>query len=173
MKKKTILLLIFTLIFSLAFFASCSKKDGTSESSNDNTTVTEEDIVIVDDVEDEDDFVDDEDTTVKDNGISYDQEVEGAEIKKMPSDSSSFIGSWTAPSDKAAYLYGNIDITIKEDGTWTGNITGETMSGKWKDGGDSILVQNDLINYQLVKDSSGKVVLVDPRRELNTVLVRK
>ena len=173
MKKTTILLLIATLIFSLTSLNACKKEESDTSSFNEDEVVVESDdggpigeVV-------EDDGIDAEPIGEEDAGISYDEEIEGNEVNKTVSDPTFFIGSWTAPSDRAKYLYGNVDIKVKEDGTWSGNITGENLSGKWSEKGDCLLMKSDLITFELARDTSGKVIMIDKKKEVNTVLVRK
>ena len=63
---------------------------------------------------------------------AFENEADGAEVVTMPHDEKDFIGAWQAPSEQAKYLWGNINLRIKEDGTWTGNITEESFHGRWK-----------------------------------------
>ncbi len=78
------------------------------------------------------------------NGIAFDEEEEDAVIEKVDAPAEDFVGSWSATSDMSNYLYGNIDVTVKDDGTWTGNITEEDVKGTWtKEGTDLHLVSED------------------------------
>ena len=109
------------------------------------------------------------------NGIAFDQEEENAKLAFIERDPSAFYGSWTATSDKAIYLYGNIDITVKQDGTWTGNITGEKLGGKWEQVGDRLHMDNDLFSFDLAFESSGELILIETGDDysFNTVMTKK
>lgn len=96
---------------------------------------------------------------------SLDNEIEGAEITPVDHDEMDFVGSWYAPSDKAEYLYGNVNLKINEDHTWSGNITEEKFQGRWRAGGTGILIQdsNHLINWQLFFDADGTMMFNEVR----------
>lgn len=103
-----------------------------------------------------------------DNDVAYEEEGDGAEVDRTKSPGeASFIGSWTAESAEAAYLYGNISLTIKEDGTWKGNITGENISGGWTENEYGITLKSSLFNAKLFFAESGNLVLEDYRFEDN------
>lgn len=54
-------------------------------------------------------------------------------VVKVDVPTKDFFGTWTADSEKAEYLYGSLEITINEDGTWKGDITGEKLHGTWEE----------------------------------------
>ena len=91
----------------------------------------------------------------------YDKEIEGAEITETTKPESAFIGKWKAGSDRAEYLYGNINLNIMPDGKWTGNITEEKYSGTWKYNGKGITLNSELVNCDLFYDSSGVMMFRD------------
>lgn len=109
------------------------------------------------------------------NGISFEQEEDGAKLAFVEKDPSDFYGSWTATSDRAIYLYGNIDITVNSNGTWTGDITGEKLGGKWKQVGDRLHMDDDLFSFDLAFESSGELILIETGDDysFNTVMTRK
>ncbi|MBR3124358.1 MAG: hypothetical protein IKF42_02875 [Mogibacterium sp.] len=165
MKKKYISLL---LIFMLAFvmFTACSKKsDETANAPSGEVYESAEGLV-----DEEGNLVEPET-----NGISFAEEDENAKIKIVEKDPSEFYGSWTATSDKAIYLYGNIDITVNPDGTWTGDITGEKLGGKWEQVGDHLHMEDPLFSFDLAYEASGKLLLVETGDDgnFNTVLTKK
>ncbi len=92
---------------------------------------------------------------------AYANEEEGADVQEVASDDSTFIGKWEAPSDRAEYLYGNINLTISKDGTWSGNLTGEDFSGKWKYNGSCITISSELVNADLFKAKDGTIMFRD------------
>ena len=108
-------------------------------------------------------------------GIVFDEEDDEAELEYVQRDPSDFIGEWTATSDKATYLYGNIDITVNADGTWSGDITGEQLGGKWEQEGDRLHMNDELFSFDLAFESSGKLILIETGEDanFNTVLTKK
>ena len=108
-------------------------------------------------------------------GDVIDQEADEAVIERVEADESDFYGTWVAKSDRAQYLYGNIEVTVKEDGTWTGNITDEELSGKWTAKGDHLHMNNDLFSFDLAFDKYGALIFIDSEAEddINIVLTKK
>jgi hypothetical protein len=165
MKKKYIsLLLIFLIMFTV--FTACSKKDKEPDSEPAGETYESAEGI----VDENGELVEQEG-----NGISFKQEEDGAKLVIVDKDPSEFYGSWTATSDKAIYLYGNIDITVNENGTWTGNITGEKMGGKWKKVDDHLHMDSELFSFDLEFESSGELILKETGDDytFNTVMSRK
>lgn len=112
------------------------------------------------------------------NDISFEEEGEGAVIEKVESDASAYFGEWEATSDMALYLYGSIEITVKEDGTWEGKITGEPLGGTWEDMGDHLHMNDtlaELFDFDLAFDKGGHLILIDTDNddEIYTVLTKK
>ena len=165
MKRKHIsLLMVFIMILTL--FAACSKKD------EEVINLPEGEVY-----ESAEGLVDENGELVEQegNGIVFDQEEDDAKLAFIERDPSDFYGSWTATSDKAIYLYGNIDITVKQDGTWTGNITGEKLGGKWEQVGDRLHMDNDLFSFDLAFESSGELILIETGDDysFSTVMTNK
>lgn len=100
------------------------------------------------------------DTSIFNNEL-YDKELEGSVVHEAKKSESDFFGTWVATSDRAEYLYGNINLTIHEDGTWTGNVTEEDFSGTWKYNGKSITLHSELVDYNLLYDESGVLLFQD------------
>ena len=124
-------------------------------------------------------LMEDEDV-VEGNGIMFEEEFDGAEIKKADAQESDFYGTWEATSDMALYLYGNFEITINKGGKWTGNITEEKMDGAWKMEGNSMHVINEWIDVSLCFTEDGTLVMQrndaeegEPEDMVNTVLTKK
>ena len=111
-------------------------------------------------------------TEREDSDVSYTDENEDEPLQIVKKEPKAFYGTWEAPSDKATGLYGNIDITIKEDGTWKGSITEEPLSGKWVEQGDHLHMINDLFSFDLAFSNTGNLVFID-READNTVIVLK
>lgn len=165
MKRKHIsLLMVFVMMLTL--FAACSKKD------EEVINLPEGEVY-----ESAEGLVDENGELVEQegNGIVFDQEEDDAKLAFIERNPSDFYGSWTATSDKAIYLYGNIDITVKQDGTWTGNITGEKLGGKWEQVGDRLHMDNDLFSFDLAFESSGELILIETGDDysFNTVMTKK
>ena len=109
------------------------------------------------------------------NDVYYVEEEDDASIKIVPSKTSNFFGTWTTTSDKAQFLYGDIVVEIKEDGTWKGSITGEPLSGTWDNKGDHLRLNNDLFSFSLAFTDTGTLLFIDDEAEdvINLVLSRK
>lgn len=67
------------------------------------------------------------------------EDLEGAEkasedgVIKIDVPTRNFMGTWTAESAKAEYLFGNLTITLNDDNTWTGVVTDENLYGTWEE----------------------------------------
>lgn len=164
-KKKLIIiaLVVLAALIALAF----GLKSGGGSTDIEEPADTAEDVV---------------ESDVLDNGITFDEEEEDADIVKVEAPDEDFYGTWTATSGMALYLYGNIDITIKEGGTWSGNITEEDMSGTWtREGTDLHVVSDDGdIDFLFAFTEGGNLVMqrdtADEGEEadyVNTVLTKK
>ena len=171
MKKYLSILLIFTIILTMGLFTTaCSKDDDSSSADSDASLDIEKEDAEDLGFDEEDQFTEDD---IK--GISFSEEDDEAVINRAKSDPSKYYGRWVATSDKATYLYGNVDLTVNEDGTWHGDITGEKLKGKWKDYGDHLHMNNSLFSFDLTFDKSGKLIMVETNSDgaINTVLTRK
>lgn len=167
MDKKKLIIIALVVLAAIVALVFGLKSVGSSKTDSDVPAESGEDVV---------------ETDVVDNGISFDEEEEGADIVKVEAPDEDFYGAWTATSGMALYLYGNIDITIKEDGTWSGNITEEDMSGTWtREGTDLHVVSDDGdIDFLFAFTESGSLVMqrdtADEGEEadyVNTVLTKK
>ncbi len=167
MDKKKLIIIALVVLAAVVALVFCLKSAGGGKADSDVPAESGEDVV---------------ETDVLDNGISFDEEEEGADIVKVEAPDEDFYGTWTATSGMALYLYGNIDITIKEDGTWSGNITEEDMSGTWtREGTDLHVVSDDGdIDFLFAFTEGGNLVMqrdtADEGEEadyVNTVLTKK
>lgn len=109
------------------------------------------------------------------NGISYDQELEGSEIERVRTEPSQFVGKWTITSDRAIYMYGNLDLVVNSNGSWAAKVTDEKLGGTWKDEGDHIHLDDTSsldFDMDLAFDKSGALILTEPHEngDINTVL---
>ena len=82
---------------------------------------------------------------------AYQWEEDGAELISVPHKKEDFIGNWKATSNQAEYLWGNVDLKIREGGKWSGNITEEDLHGKWFSDGTGIILKDSekIINWRL------------------------
>lgn len=93
----------------------------------------------------------------------YASEEDGAEVVKKSHDLEDFYGTWKATSDRAEYLFGNIDITIKKNGMWKGNITEENFRGKWSYERGQLFIKDfeEIIDYTMFFNDKGIMLVVD------------
>lgn len=112
------------------------------------------------------------------NGIAFEEEDDEAVLEKVNADVSDYFGEWEATSDMAQYLYGNVDITVKDDGTWEADITEEALGGTWEDKGDHLHMNDTkagLFSFDLAFEKGGKLIMIDTDSddEVHTVLTKK
>lgn len=112
-----------------------------------------------------------------DNGIYFDEEADGAEIVAKKKSSDEFVGSWKATSGQSIYQYGNVDIEVKEDGTWSGNVSREPLTGKWSETNEGLHLTSDLFDCDLMFTEDNVLVMrYSPNEDgeyLTTVLTKK
>lgn len=87
------------------------------------------------------------------------EQVEKA--KALNQEADNFIGTWAATSGEAENLYGNLQITINEDGTFEGNVTEEEISGTWTKVDNGITYKCDLMKGKIYYGEYGKLVIED------------
>lgn len=149
MKKfRLITLLVIILSLSLCIFTACSKDDD-----NEDMEASGADFPSSSDVQEDDDYDYDH--------PEYANEDEEAVVTEQKSAQEKFYGKWIAKSDRAEYLYGNIEITINPNGTWTGNITDENHNGKWKYNGTGLTLASEWINCDLFFAQDGNLMFRD------------
>ena len=73
------------------------------------------------------------------------------------------------------YLYGNINLRINSDGTWTGNITEEDFEGKWKENGTGISIRDkeNIINFELYYAKDGATLLKDLAEPEDAIVLKR
>ena len=154
-KRITALLLAAVMAFSMGIMSSCSSEE--------EDTVESEMLKREMNIE-ENDFED----------PAYSNEEDGAEVVTMPHDEKDFVGMWQAPSERAKYLWGNINLKINEDGTWKGNITEENFRGRWQyDGSGIVIKSNDtLIYWKLFFAQDGTLMCQDMDNEDDPVVLK-
>ena len=154
-KRITALLLATVMIFSMGIMSSCSSEE--------EDTVESEMLKRQMNIE-ENDFED----------PSLSNEEDGAEIVTMPHDEKDYVGVWQAPSERAKYLWGNINLKINEDGTWKGNITEENFRGRWKyDGSGVVIKSNDAVIYwKLFYAQDGTLMCQDMEEEDDPIVLK-
>lgn len=149
MKRRiTALMLMLMMTFSAAALASCGNSGEDFDADTENTY---EDDYLNSIMEIENDGPSDFDQP------KYESEEDGAEVVKAEHPVEDFYGTWEATSQRSAYMYGNVDINIKEDGTWKGNITEENFRGKWTyENGDVIIKDFEgVIDFTLFYNDDG------------------
>ena len=165
MKKNIFALFIVLSVLTLC--VSCAPKEGTVEEEPDSSV----DSSVANQIDPDSEII----VQPEPKGVSFDEEEEGATIVKVKTDPSMFVGRWKSTSDRADYLYGNVDLKINEDGTWSADITGEKLKGKWKDMGDYLHMTNDLFSFNVFFNEKGHLLMeeVDSEGNLYTVLTRQ
>lgn len=144
-KKILSLTLIFLLITGALMFTACSKANDNNSGDTEAEEMAEEE------------FVEYDDDPVLDN------ESDEAELTLVGHEEKDFYGSWSATSEQAHYLFGNVDLVINEDGTWSGNIVEEDFSGKWTYEDSTLMIKSsdELINWQLFFVEDGSLMFKD------------
>ena len=161
---KKYLALLLSLVILLTLTSACSSKSGSGDNTSDTSIENSEDPnkgILV---------------GPEGSGITFEEENENAKIEEVKTPVDKYYGKWAAPSDRAIYLYGNVELQINEDGTWTGTITDEKISGKWKEEGNRIHMTSDVFNFDLVFEKSGKLIMIETLedgRVMHTVLTKE
>lgn len=110
-------------------------------------------------------------------GIEFDEEADDAELAFSQSDVANYYGTWRATSDQAIYLYGNVELTINEDKTWSGLVVDERESGTWTYDGTTMELNSEFFNVSLSFTGDGTLVMQEDREGdgdyINTVLTKK
>ena len=141
------------LVIGVIFFTSQLGND-TSGDADPGSAQTESS-----DLQKETELEDDPTAKEYDNGIVFEEEGEDVEVSVKEAPEKDFIGSWAATSSQSEYFYGNVDIKIAADGTWSGNITDEQLSGRWKKQGKGLYLTSDLINLTLQFSSDNNLLM--------------
>lgn len=144
------------IVLSLCLITACGdSKSGSTEEPTAND-VSEEETVLTE--EQEKVLIDEED---------------GDDFKTINIDTSKFYGSWVGNTERAKFMYGNLEITINEDGTWTGNITDESIEGTWEKTNNGLKLKSDIIPFNFVYSSNGNYVLQEEDDAVRVVLTKK
>lgn len=167
-RKKLHVLLAVILTLSLTLMASCSKEDVEDVGGAGNTGQETEAVNGVEDVESE------EVSKSVERDPSLDKEIEGARYIPVKRKPEKFFGSWTAVSEKAEFLYGNVELKIRKDGTWTGNVTDIDLEGTWKAGGTGITItdKEGLIDWKLFYTADGTLMIEDNEDPGNPIVLK-
>ncbi len=104
-------------------------------------------------------LIDDPTTKDYENGISFEEEDDGAELTFVSASVSEFYGTWKSTSGQADYFYGGVKITIKKDKTWKGTITDEDYSGVWSTRNGGLYLTSDVFNCNLRFTDTGKLIM--------------
>ena len=164
LRKMLCLILAVTMLLLLT---GCKKKAEPAETASEESEITMEDIMEKQG-ENKEDY---------DNGIFFEEELDGATITAAKKTSDNFLGSWTATSGQSIYQYGNVDIEVKEGGTWSGNVSNEPLNGKWSETDEGLHLTSDLFDCELMFTEDDVLVMrYSPNEDgnyLTTVLTKK
>ena len=168
LKTFSVLLLAMTLMFAFSACSSTSEDDQADiEAGIDHEMDAEEAGELLLEKANED----------ADNGIYFEEEEEGAELHFKSVEASDFAGTWESTSGQAVYLYGNIDLTITNDGKWTGNVAKEDIEGTWTFKDPALILKSEWFNASLSFTDDGTLILQEIREDddepINTVLTPK
>lgn len=135
MKKNRILVimsLVIVLSFSCFLLTSCGNNESADSENNNKTDYSEM--------------------------TPEELEKESIELNKSEDN---FYGTWEATSDNAEMLYGHLNITINEDGTFDADVTDEVFSGTWEQIDGGIEYHSELMNGQMFYGKKCKMVIED------------
>ena len=160
--KKLILIIVLLLAVALAaaFIFTKNSNKATADADND-ATESEEEVTLDEEIDQEI-----ENLAIEEEGNDFDNpeyanEQEGAVVNEKAAAESDFIGKWSANSNHAHYLYGNIDLEIKEGGKWSGNITEDDYEGTWTYNDKYITLESKLVNCDLFFAEDGQLMFRD------------
>lgn len=95
------------------------------------------------------DKVEDEDQSQVNQLQTY-TNAEGKTQEELNKAQDNFYGTWSGDgSGHVEELYGNLEITILEDGTFKGNVTGEDFGGTWEKVEDGIEIDSIYITGKM------------------------
>lgn len=124
------------------------------------------------------DSVQGEDIPSSEPGVASDyyiEEDEDAQNKYVQHDASDFVGTWTATSSQTEYIFGNVDLSIQEDGSWSGSVADTQLKGTWKEADEGIRLHStnfDYIYYTL-SYTDGNVVVLRRDDGAKAVIIKK
>ncbi|MBQ9014746.1 MAG: hypothetical protein IJ109_01375 [Firmicutes bacterium] len=134
MNKKTTLLLLFALMLSISMIlASCGSSGGDTAVLSDESAEVPDQISLMDDP----DWTQPSDPKL------------ASKAEKLNEEEENFYGTWISTSADTENLYGNLEITIKKNGTFTANITGEDYTGEWHKIDGGIAYSHELISGKI------------------------
>ncbi len=164
-------IIMLSLVMALTM-AACNSSKSVDEEMEEAAGITEEM-----DAEEAAEKLAEEEAELYDNGIMFDEEMEGTELHFKSVEAKDFFGSWEATSGQSIYMYGNVDIKITSDGKWSGNITDEEVQGTWEFKNPTLSLKSELWNLSLSFTDDGKLIMQeeieDSDEPLNTVLTKK
>lgn len=128
--SKTLLSLLLALVMALAFTLSAC---GSSDEEEPTDAGVSDEVSLMEDPE-----------ATKPNDPKLASKAEA-----LNEDPSSFYGTWISTSADAENLYGNLEITINENGTVRANITDIDMKGTWKKIDGGIEYKTELISGKI------------------------
>ncbi len=106
---------------------------------------------------------------------AYLNEQDGAEIISVARPEDEFVGKWAALSEYAEHLYGNVNLVINSDHTWSGVITDDKYTGKWFVETPGINIKDDegYINWKLFFVSDGNLVFQSSKDPDITIVLKR
>ena len=113
-----------------------------------------------------------EESTTEGNSVAMSTEKSGG-LVKMDTPTENFYGTWTATSEKAKYLYGELEFTINEDGTWAGIVNYEDLHGTWEEKDFGIHLHDEVLDWEsdLFYTDKGNFVLDEDDLEMSGRIV--
>ena len=85
----------------------------------------------------------------------------GQTQQELNAEEESFYGKWVATSAHAEYLYGNLELTINEDGTFDANVTEIPFQGTWEKTEDGISFDSEYITGKMYFGKKCKMVIYE------------
>lgn len=158
MNKKIISLFLVCLLISSAALLSSCKKEEEEKPSGVSTGLKQQ-------MKESEDFED----------PAYKNEEDTAVLVNTPHPEEDYIGKWTASSDHAEWLYGNVNLKINDDHTWSGNITDESYSGRWTYTNQGVVIKDTkgYINWKLYFVADGSLVFEDNDQPGTAIVLKK
>lgn len=95
-----------------------------------------------------------------------------AEAQALNKDVDNFIGTWKASSSEAENLYGSLEFTINEDGTFEADVTEEHFTGTWTKVDQGISYTGELMKGSMYYGDFGKMVIENKEDGVRVVVNR-
>lgn len=95
----------------------------------------------------------------KEDAVDFENLSPAEQAQELNKHEESFYGTWSATSAKAEHLYGNLDLTINEDGTFDGNVFQMDFKGTWEKIDEGISLDSDFIEGALYFGEKCRLVI--------------